>query len=504
MIDRIERALNRDGLFYGALTLSCLILIGVPLLLYPGNRINADSYQYLSIANYYLMDPSPVLRDAYTVGPVIPILIAISKYALSMLFEWSSNADVFLLKGLALLCYLTIVISAGAYLKKTVPALVVFVFLILFMGLPEWETNSLSLNGELVSVAWLVLLLTYLKRSNGSPHVLIVTLLAVLVMYTKIQSVILLSLLLVSFYYGRKEKWLSLIVVLVGCIILVESVLYANGTGLLHRASDLLFYIRHPVSAESTRVESHGIIYSLAHVRFIYNLPWAMVQGQTYVPLFGFIITYFILANPSTKGGLLNDWRVWLLALLITILTPGRTFAHYVLYAMLFVILFAEPALRRITASEYAQGKISSLSLAIVVGFLAINTAKSIRPIADATLRLGPEIEAAAALTKKDGGRVHIHGWDYRLYPYFYSWNDGTDLSYVVGGNGIDPYWYINRIRDKKYKYIVDIVGFTGIIKESAYKITPSTIYGRELGKDYELVFDQNGLRVFRLKAINH
>jgi hypothetical protein len=503
MIDRIERALNRSGLFYGALTLACLILVGVPLLYFPANNISPDTFQYLSIANYYLMDPSPALRDAYTVGPVIPILIAIFKFALSLLFEWNRVADVFLLKGLSLLFYLIIVIGAGAYLKTTVPALVVYVFLLLFMGLPAWETNTVSLNGELVSVAWLVLLLTYLKQSNRPPNVFIVTLLAVLAIYTKIQSVPLLSLLLVSFYYGKKEKWL-LLIVLVGCIILAESVLYANGIGLLHRAGDLLSYMNHPASTQSIHGESHGIIYSLAHIRYIKNLPWAVRSVQNCVPLFGLIIVYFLLANPGTTGGLLKDWRLWLLALFITIETPGYTmyWEHYVLYAMLFVILFAEPVLRGITATECAQGRISILSLAIVVVLMAVNTAESIRPITDATLRFGPEVEAAAALTREGGGRVHLHGYDYRLYTYFYGWDDGTELPYVAF-NFVDPNWYIKRIKEKKYKYIIDIVGYSGFITDPSYKITASTIYGRELGKYYELVSDQNGLRVFRLKAIN-
>lgn len=498
MIDRIERALDRSGLFYAATGLACLILIGVPLLYFPASDINPDSYQYLSIANYYLLDPTPVLRDAYTVGPVIPILIAISKYALSWIFEWNRHADIFLLKGLALLGYLIIVISAGAYLKKTVPALVVLVFLLLFMGLPAWEIDSLSLNGELVSVTWLVLLLAYLNRSNGPPNVLIVSLLAALVIYTKIQSVILLSLLLVSFYYGKKEKWWTLIV-LVGCVFIVEAVLYANGTGLLHRTGDLLSYTQHPRSTVSAHVESHGIIFLIAHIRYIWNLPWAVESVQTFVPLFGFIIVFFLFANQNTTGGLLKDWRLWLVALFITILTPGRTFEHYVLYAMLFVILFAEPVLSRITTDTSRQGFISILSLSIILVFVVVKTAKSVTSIENGLLWLGPEVEAAAALTKKDGGRVHIHGWDYRLYTYFNGWNDGTDLFYVTL-NRANPSWYLNRVKKKKYKYIIDTVGYSGLINDPAFSITPSTIYGIELDKYYELVSNNNGLRIYRIK----
>ena len=499
LINKIDFALNKQSLFVVAVSILCLTLIGIPLLYLPAVSINPDTYQYLSIANYYLMDPAPTLRDAYTVGPVIPVLIAILKYILSWFIAWNRHVDVFMLKGMALICYLVIVISTGIHLKKSLPPIVVLTFLLLLMGLPDWECDSLSLNGELLSVGLMALLLTHLGRSDREPNIIIVCFLAVLVIYTKLQSALLLFLLLASYYYPKKERWTALLI-LFGSFIVIDLVLYANGTGVFRRVTDLLMYVNRTNPSPGMLTNNQGTFHEVGLSRYIVNLQWSVMWVQKFAPLFGFMVGYFVLTNQNRSGGILTDWRVWLFVLFVTIMTPGRQYGHYTIYALFFVIIFAEPVLSSLTDGATKQGAISLISLAIIVGFLAVKTSNSVTSIAESKLWLGPDIEAAASLTKQGGGRVHIHGYDYRLYTYFYGWNDGTDLSYVAGGSA-DPSWYLNRVLDKKYKYIVDVVGYSGRINDPLYKITDSTIYGVTLAKYYELVTNSNGLRVFRLKV---
>lgn len=507
LIKKLNTALSNHILFSVTIFLLCLVLVGVPALYLPAKDINVDTYQYLSIANYYLLDPAPVLRDVYTVGPVIPVLIAVFKYALSLVVPWNKEADVLLLKGMALLCYVTIGISGGVYLRKTLPPILVIVFLMLLMGLPDWGLNysphnyvfkdGLSLNGELVSVALMTILLAYLNKSNAAPNIVIVFLLTALVLYVKVQSVILLFLLLISCYYNKNERW-SVALLLFAGLVIVDLVLYAYGTGLIHRAPALYAYTSHSG-------DSPGIVYTVAHVAYsgIRNLVWAVTTIEEISPLFVFIVVYLIFTdnnNQDKTGSMFTDWKLWLFALLVTILTPGYQFGHYVVYALLFVIIFAKPALTGIATKTRAQAAISIPALIIVFCFITVKTITARTSIEKAGLRVGPDIEAAAVITKKGGGQVFIHGHDYKLYTHFNGWDDGVGLGSVTLF-GKDPSWYLNRVLDKKYPYIVDVVGYSGIIRGSSYQITDSTVYGQVLGKHYDLILNKNGLRVFRLKS---
>ena len=168
------------------------------------------------------------------------------------------------------------------------------------------------------------------------------------------------------------------------------------------------------------------------------------------------------------------------------------------MYAMLFLIVFAEPILAKLSTLIDRRNVISIPSMALLLLFLAGKTASYVTTIADGQLRLGKEAEAVATLLHNDGGRFLIHGWDYRLYSYFDGWNDGTDLVYVYG-IGADPTWYINKILTNRYKYIIDVVGYSGLIKDASYKIGDSTIYGLALKKYYHLVSENKGLRVYML-----
>ena len=138
-------------------------------------------------------------------------------------------------------------------------------------------------------------------------------------------------------------------------------------------------------------------------------------------------------------------------------------------------------------------------SLAIAMIFIGLNTVRTLLPIEKTELKFPQEVNTAAEITKKGGGRVFIHGWNYKLYTVFHGWDDGTALWKVYQHNST-PEQYINRVINNHDKYILDVAGYSGMLKEHNFEILPSTIYGKELLKYYDLIFQKNGLRLYRAK----
>jgi len=492
-----DRVLSKNVFFFFVLISICLLLAGIPILSQSANTINLDAWGYMSVAKYYLTDPSPNLRDAYTVGPLILLIITVSKFVLLRVFEWSHLADVLLLKGLAIASYVCIVVSAGVYLRRFASPGIVVVFIMLLMGLPSWEMDNMTFNGELLSLVWMTILMAYIYREDDSPNVYWVALLTLLVIYTKIQSIILLLLLLVSFYADRGDKRKAFMA-LVGGFILVEALLLLNGIGLLRNVGNMFSYAASPNIEKGVQTTSFGFYDALVNNRFLVNFSWAIKKLQVFSPLFGVIFIYYLLTNPKSERGLLQEWRIWIIALFLTILIPGRQYDHYTLYGIFFVIAMGGPMLHAYSKADKAHS-VSYAALIVVLLFFAFNTVKLVRPLAETQLRMGPEAQVALQITNSTGGRVYIHGWDSSLYSYFNGWADDISLSTVTIGR-VKPITYLERLVAKRYEYIIDVVGYSGYLDDPAYKINGSTIYGFYLADYYDLVFYNNGLGVFRIK----
>ena len=492
-----EQKLEKDATFYLAIFLSCLFIVGVPILFFPANDLNIDAFQHLATANYYLYAHVTSLRDSYTVGPVISLLIASVKGVFYKFIDWNGRYDIFLLKGLSFFCYLTIYLSAGKFLKRSTSNYRVYLFLVLMMGLHSYNSSIVSINGELLSITWMTLLLNYLYKDDNNPNSVIVSLLTILTIYTKIQSVLLLILTLTGYYHNKKEKWAALLTVLV-ITLFVEIILFFNGTGLLHRAHDFISYVLNPNwSHQALDGNSHSILFTIADNRYIKNALWVAGTMIKTAPLIVFVIYYHVRTSKNNQTYIAEDWRIWLLILFVTVLTPGHRFKHYTLYAMFFVIVFSKPMLADFSNKLLSRRWASSLAIAMI--FIGLNTVRTLLPIEKTELKFPQEVNTAAEITKKGGGRVFIHGWNYKLYTVFHGWDDGTALWKVYQHNST-PEQYINRVINNHDKYILDVAGYSGMLKEHNFEILPSTIYGKELLKYYDLIFQKNGLRLYRAK----
>ena len=181
----------------------------------------------------------------------------------------------------------------------------VLTFLILLMGLAERTPDSLSLNGELFSVALMTLLFLQLSKKRDALQLLIEHAWTVLVVYTKVQSVILL--LLLAYKSQDNKERLKMLLILGACILLVEAILYSNGIGLIRNATDLFTYVTTPTQVRTISAERQGLFEAISQSRFKMNLRCAVDWIMKFVPMFGFVVGHLFLTNQKSSR---SFWQI--------------------------------------------------------------------------------------------------------------------------------------------------------------------------------------------------
>jgi hypothetical protein len=506
---KAETQLDSPWVFHIVVSLLVLLTIGLRLLFWPPDKLNPDTFAWLGTANYYLFDSAPKPQDGFTVGPVVPGLIALLKGSLSHFLPWDRNADIYLVKGMSLLCYLAILNAAGSFLKRSASPSIVILFLALFLGLERPMMDSLSLNGELVSLAWLTMLLALLPKRGGAVWLGGVCLLTCLTIYSKLQSLPFLALLLLADFPREDKGWHRKLLILVGSIIFAELLNFVIGIGLIRRLGDIWTYLL-VTKSESPLIgqEGSGGILGIFYGKYIYNLQWAMVEATKLLPVFLVALFGALMQGRKNLGAWARNPVLWLLVLLFTILTSGRRFEHYLLYVLFFTIVFSEPVLAALSRTlkdssrriMVAFGLAFMALLVLAISILAIERNREGKGLSIPAFQMGQDADQVAALVGHDRYTVFVHGWDTRFYSYLNTGPRGGEWAWVEAGAMSRPD-YLNSIVRKRHPYILDVMTYSGLIRSHALGMTSNTLYGAALRPYYDLVFDKNGLRLFRLKA---
>jgi hypothetical protein len=145
----------------------CTFLLGIKIFLLHPNHINPDPYAFIAIANSYLYTPSPQLKDAYTVGPVIPALFFIIKKAFITTVGFGFS-DVKLFKIFTFINYTFICLLAYRFQKSKIGNYKSILFICLLFGLMKIETDTLSINAELFGVFLILLIMNIGQTKSGS------------------------------------------------------------------------------------------------------------------------------------------------------------------------------------------------------------------------------------------------------------------------------------------------------------------------------------------------
>jgi len=497
----------RGAKSFAALLTLCFLLTGISLIWMDPNHINGDTLNYLAIANYYLYSPVVHVRDAFTVGPVIPALIAATKFVALKFVPWSPDVDIAVLKGLSFFCYVAMTLSAFRVMTRHIERKQAFLALFCLFGILGCVKDTLSLNGEMVASAALSVLMVVLQQQHRSPlRYVAAALLSIFVIYTKIQAIPLLFLLLVSESNSRRELAIILLYVFSATII-AEAFLYLNGVGLVNSFIYMYVYLSSGSVAGSISVgKSAGFYSGLA--KYFQNLTWLLERTTADFAFVYIILALLLLGRVAPRKNLFSDWKVWLGVTIFTILAPGRDFEHYLMFLLPFAFRFAGPAVAgvRSTALSPAQWRYCQEGMAIILFLELAAAVPDLNPGdwnwagAFPRVAIDQSVEGVRAMIKRNPGTVFVNGWDDRMYSFLNTYNTWGDLPLVTFGI-ISEQEYVNRMIGNRFDYLVDVTGYSGVLRDKRYALSSQGMEAAVVGRYYDLAFEKGGLVLYRRKT---
>jgi hypothetical protein len=491
--------------FYGAILLVTFFTLAPVIFAMPPVNINPDTYVYISIANYYIFESPVQVLDAYTVGAVIPLVIAAAKFMLMCHIEWDFDADILLVKSLAVLCYVLIFIFAAAIMKKTLSKTAVFNFILLSLLFFHTSMDTLSLNGELVSVVLLLLLVLTFRIENLILFVFAVSFVSFLILNTKIQSIIFLGLLLIWGSYEKRVFKICKFSLVVFTLLILDLLLYVFDLGIIFRLSDMLVY------SGLNNAQSDSVAEQLLFLVTYYlsGLKWAISTAFVIAPLILFIVCCSVLKRrlDNDNSSLIESPLLWFCVLLITIITPGNAFEHYAIYAIFYSVFMFPKAIENLTRFVHPPIRYSAVILPLLLVLLvfksiagayspAIAEEDRIYPVEE----LSSKIPVLLDMVSKRPGKILVHGWDYRYYAVFSRGSFGFEQPLVyMGAASVGQ--YADAVERENYRYIIDVTGASGgYLRGFEHGIHPETIYGSDVFKQYVKLAKQNGVVLYERK----
>lgn len=478
--------------------LLCMFTLGIDLLFFDPRWINPDSYYYISIANYYLYAPSPDFRDAYTVGPVIPALLFLLK-RVTIFFFGDVSIDVKLLKLITFLVYVLISCLIYRYLRKDLSKLKSFVFIFLLFGTLSIQTDSMSLNGELVGVLLLLLIMNITPSVHENlVKLFIISFISVVALYTKIQLIPLILLVLASQVQIMRDRfWVAFFVVITFSS--VEFLLFQNGIGIFRGMFKLIDYVKQG----SPRIADGGFDILFIISGHLNHLEWCVRNLLGFIPIIGYIFFSLLYAKNKTHDSIFSSWVLWLVVTILAIYIPHRPFPHYFLLAIPFCVKFF-PQLKLIKADK----NLNYFFLLCV--FLVFSSKLIISYRNFVNLHPGylnsllntpstPELDDIKEIHDKNLGTVYVHGWNYQINSLLNSYSEKPDLYEVYLGS-VDDRTYINNLTKRKYDYLLDIVNYSGLITDYKYSFSANNLFSSIVSRDYNLVYSRSNLNLYKRK----
>lgn len=491
-----------------SITLSSLLLniafIGVPLAWLNPLEINPDPYFHIQLANYYLYSGNTDARDALTVGPLIPAIYAAIKWLGLHFVVWKTQYEIYLIKGMTFACYVVIATVMTMLNVKKISAFKAIIFTAIFLAFIQVSMDALSPNGELVAVALLAILMLLLQVSHLSIHrIFFISLLSVLIIYTKIQAIPILALLLAANLKSiRSAKYLALM--LIPLILGVEFFLYVKGAGIVYNLTTLFKYVSDGTLAGSSAPMGKFELLASLQGRARHIL-WICNQAILNFPEVMFIVLCFVFSSWKDKD-IFKDWRIWLIVTLFTMVLPGRQFEHYTLFAIPFILLFSADAIQIVTSGRASlcdgnrvKGAIISFVIFGILFFYKSLIAFPDRAYFDrnnaiiyGVLPNRPALSQVKQIINDNPGSLFIHGWDYSVNIYMDAYSNRFEIPMLMA-RAISEKDYINAIEANQYKYILDITQYQGLIKGPEYWLNGKSHLASELNNHYKLIYSSNG-----------
>lgn len=488
--------------------IAIILMVGWPLMWMKPVTMNQDSFMYLSVANHYLYDTTRELRDAYTVGPVIPLILAGTKAVILYFVDWHPDVDIAILKAFTLLAYGVIAVGMFRLTLPSTTGLKAALAVIASLAFLVIGPDAFSLNGELVAVALLILLMLELRSPRSDKLAdFKVLLLCVLIIYTKIQAIPLLALTLVSHASERDDKWSFVFRLALG-VILVEMVLFFAGVGVLKNSLNMLNYILIGNSQETLQ-SSGSFSIGVQFRRWAAQIAWLKKEWGANFP-FVFFVLFALVVSPSKKIRTFgfSHWLVWLGVTVITIIASGFQFPHYVNFTWVFLARFTGPALEgldRPNSPDRASKWLIGGAIAALVVLRMFNSGANFHANTGNSspwfprFYISDEVQEVARHLDNQPGRIFVHGWDYSVYAYLNTYSSGHELPLVVVG-ALSPKQYLDSIESEKRRYLLDVINHTGYVSNLNFSLDGSNVYAEYVRQNFKLVYEKNRLRLYERK----
>lgn len=479
----------------------CLGFIGVPLAWLNPVDINPDPYFHIQLANYHLYSGNTDARDALTVGPLIPAFYAAVKWIGLHLFSWKAAYEIYLIKLLSFTCFLIISIAFTLRSASVIGRCKALVLTSIFLAFMQVSMDALSPNGELVAVTWIAILIYVLDVASLSlARIFVISLISIAIIYTKIQAIPLLVLLLLP----RLQSWKNfkyLLIISIPLLFGLEVFLYAKGAGIFYNLATLYKYVSDGAVAGSNAVV--GKIDLLLSLQFrAKHILWICNQTILNFPILIFIAIAFIFASPLEKN-IFKDWRIYLFVTFFTMALPGRQFEHYTLFSIPFILLFSANAINTLqdgdSNARFKMHQVKKYLLTIFV-LLSLFAYKSLIAFPGRDYFNGktsfiyselPKREALNDVKKildKNPGPTFIHGWDYSVNLYLDQYSNRFEIPMLMA-RAISEKQYINAFQSNQYKYILDITQYQGLIKGPEYWLNGKNNFAEGTKQNYELIY---------------
>jgi hypothetical protein len=499
--------LSKNAKIYILALIVCFFMVGIPLIWMHPIYINPDSYLYISIADYYLFSNGADIRDAFTVGPVIPFILAIAKFATMKFVAWSTDENIVLLKSLAFFCYVVIFASAYKLIIEFIDDEKTFIALFFLFSLLPIIMDTLSLNGELVSVALIsVLMVLFKNRDKNIAWHASISFFSILIIYTKLQAVPILLLLILAESRNKNEFIKTSSCIFSGFLI-AEIFLYANGSGVVRNLALLYNYVSQETPSLSGPTIASGNMYAAIRKYFV-HIDWIIKNLLVTFPILFFIISSLAFENKKTNGNYFASWKIWICVTFLIIVLPQRQFEHYLILAIPFIIKFTGPAILSIKgdASDLKRGYFIYLFLLFLLAIRVFTTLPDLNQLrqnwggAFPKSLFGNEVDEVRDIIKNNPGKTYIHGWDYRLNSYLNVYSSKVELPLLIVG-AINEREYLDNLISNNFDYVIDIINYTGNTRDWKYSLSGQNIFGAVMDQYYDLVYQKGGLQLYKKKA---
>lgn len=481
--------------------LICLCFIGIPIAWLNPLDINPDPYFHIQLANYYLYAGNSDARDALTVGPLIPAFYAAVKWFGLQFFSWKPSYEIILIKLLSFICYLIISICLVLRSAPIIGRYKSLILLSVVLAFIQVSMDALSPNGELVAVTWLSILIIVLNAPYFSiSRIVLISLICIVTVYTKIQAIPLLALILLPSLNSWKNTK-HLIYIVVPLVLTLEAFLYLKGAGIFYNLTTMFKYVADGAVAGSNAVVGKIDILLSLQLRAKHIL-WILNQAILNFPVIAFIVITFVFAGQSQKN-LLKDWRIFLFITILTMILPGRQFEHYTLFSIPFILLYSAPAVALIQKQRPSLlvEKKWMIKAPLFVGvLLVLFVYKSLLAFpgreyfnknaswiySDLPKRIA--LSEVKEIIDKNPGPTFIHGWDYSVNIYLSQYSNRFEIPMLMA-RAISEKEYLSAFESKRYKYILDITQYQGLIKGPEYWLNGKNNFSSALSQNYELIY---------------